>query len=136
MRGNLPSLALLDVFQVIASGVACTPRQVAQYTNCTLLAATKSDMQNPISACIKFLEANELIRLQEEEDCVGHKYVPTPLGLACLAASLPPDEGLLLFNELQRARQCFVLDTDLHIIHEVLYSLQICENLLLSNQSI
>lgn len=122
------------MFQVIASGVACTPQQVSEYTNCTLLAATKSDLQNPISACIQFLETSELIRLQEE--CVGHKYVPTPLGLACLAASLPPDEGLLLFNELQRARQCFVLDTELHIIYEVLYSLQICENLFSSNQSI
>jgi DNA polymerase theta len=120
------------VFQVIASGVACTPQQVAQYTNCTLLAATDSNLKNPVSACVQFLEANELIRLQEEEGCVGHKYVPTPLGLACLAASLPPDEGLLLFTELQKARQCFVLDTELHVIYEVLYSLQICENLLTS----
>jgi DNA polymerase theta len=107
------------VFQVIASGVACTPQQVAQYTNCTLLATSKSNLQNPISACVQFLETSELIRLQEEQNGVGHTYVPSPLGLACLAASLPPDEGLCLFAELQRARQCFVLDTDLHIIYEV-----------------
>jgi DNA polymerase theta len=112
------------MFQVIASGVASSPEQVTWYTNCTLLAATNSNLQHPISACVRFLEANELIRLQEAEDVEGHKYVPTPLGLACLAASLPPDEGLLLFDELQRARQCFVLDTDLHIIYEVLYALQ------------
>lgn len=99
--------------------MACTPQQVAQYTDCTLLATTKPDLQNPISACVQFLEANELIRLHGEETGVGHTYVPTPLGLACLAASLPPDEGLLLFTELQRARQCFVFDTDLHIIYEV-----------------
>jgi DNA polymerase theta len=104
---------------VIASGVACTPQQVAQYTNCTLLAMTKPNLQNPISTCVQFLEASELIRLQEEENGVGLMYVPTPLGLACLAASLPPDEGLLLFAELQRARQCFVFDTDLHVIYEV-----------------
>lgn len=109
--------------------MACTPQQVAQYTNCTLLATTKSNLQNPVSACVQFLEASELIRLQEEEDGRGHKYVPTPLGLACLAASLPPDEGLLLFDELQRARQCFVLDTELHIIYEVLSSLRTCEYL-------
>jgi DNA polymerase theta len=115
---------LLNVFQVIASGVACSPQQVTCYTNCTLLAATHFNLQNPISACVQFLEANELIRLQEAEDDGELKYVPTPLGLACLAASLPPDEGLLLFDELQRARQCFVLDTELHIIYEVLYSLQ------------
>ncbi|PSN38804.1 hypothetical protein C0J52_07902 [Blattella germanica] len=104
---------------VIASGVASTPEQVEQYTNCTLLATTDSDLQNPVTACVKFLEESELIRLQKEEVGEGLKYSPTPLGLACLAASLPPDDGLRLFEELQRARHCFVLDTDLHIIYEV-----------------
>lgn len=66
-------------------------------------------------SCIEFLEENEFIRLQEN----GTLYSPTPLGKACLASSLPPDEGLALFRELQRARRCFVLDTDLHIIYQV-----------------
>jgi len=48
------------------------------------------------------------------------KYVATPLGHACLAASISPDEGLTLFKELQRARQCFVLETELHIIYQVI----------------
>ena len=83
-----------------------------------MLATTKSELQNPISACVQFLEDNELIRLQKGED-EEKRYIPTSLGLACLAASLPPDEGLQLFSELQKARHCFVLDTDLHIIYEV-----------------
>ena len=33
------------------------------------------------------------------------RYVATRLGLACLASSLAPDEGLAVFAELQRARQ-------------------------------
>lgn len=72
-------------------------------------------LQDPIQSCIQFLEENEFIRLQEN----GNVYVATPLGQACLASSLPPDEGLSLFRELQRARRCFVLDSDLHIIYQV-----------------
>jgi len=45
--------------------------------------------------------------------------VATPLGKACLAASVPPREGLFLFEELQKARRCFVLDTELHVIYLV-----------------
>ena len=41
------------------------------------------------------------------------------LGLACLASSLSPDEGLTVFKELQKARQCFVLENELHIIYQV-----------------
>ena len=106
------------LIQVIASGVASTPQQVAQYTSYTLLATTRSELQNPISSCVQFLEDNELIRLQKDEN-EEERYVPSSLGLACLAASLPPDEGLKLFAELQKARHCFVLDTDLHVIYEV-----------------
>ena len=43
----------------------------------------------------------------------------TQLGLACLASSLSPDEGLTVFKELQKARQCFVLENELHIIYQV-----------------
>lgn len=45
--------------------------------------------------------------------------VATCLGKACLSASIPPREGLFLFEELQRARKCFVLDTELHVIYLV-----------------
>ena len=47
------------------------------------------------------------------------RWVATPLGKACLAASVPPREGLFLFEELQKARRCFVLDTELHVIYLV-----------------
>ncbi|XP_069676367.1 DNA polymerase theta-like [Periplaneta americana] len=118
-HGELAASLKRAILEVIASGVASTPEEVTQYTNCTLLSTNKSSLQNPVSSCVKFLEDNELIRLQKEDNGEGHKYIPTPLGLACLAASLPPDDGLLLFDELQRARQCFVLDTELHVIYEV-----------------
>ena len=47
------------------------------------------------------------------------KYHPTQLGSAVLASSMSPDEGLAVFAELQKARQCFVLANELHIIYLV-----------------
>lgn len=32
---------------------------------------------------------------------------------------MSPDEGLTVFKELQKARQCFVLENELHIIYQV-----------------
>ena len=48
------------------------------------------------------------------------KYIPTQLGLGCLASSLSPDEALTVFTELQKARKCFVLENELHIIYQVM----------------
>ena len=49
---------------------------------------------------------------------VAH-YTPTQLGTAVLSSALSPDEGLIVFAELQKARKCFVLETELHIIYQV-----------------
>lgn len=56
--------------------------------------------------------------MQTGEDGVL-RYSATPLGQACLSASIHPDEGLRLFQELQRARQCFVLENELHLVYQV-----------------
>ena len=50
------------------------------------------------------------------------RYVPTQLGLGCLASSLSPDEALTVFTELQKARKCFVLENELHIIYQVVFN--------------
>ena len=47
------------------------------------------------------------------------KYLPTQLGSATLASALSPDEALAVFRELQKARRCFVLENELHIIYQV-----------------
>lgn len=56
-------------------------------------------------------------RLQNTAE--GHRWVATAFGKACLAASIPPREGLFLLEELQKARRCFVLDTELHVVYLV-----------------
>lgn len=35
------------------------------------------------------------------------------------ASSMPPSEGFLLFSELQKARQCFVMESELHAVYLV-----------------
>jgi len=47
------------------------------------------------------------------------RFVPTQLGLAVLSSSISPDEGLVVFSELRKARQCFVLENELHVIYQV-----------------
>ena len=61
-------------------------------------------------------------RLQDfstEAGTTETRYVPSQLGLACLSSSLSPDEGLHVFVELQKARKCFVLENELHVIYQV-----------------
>uniref|UniRef100_A0A182MCT4 DNA polymerase theta n=1 Tax=Anopheles culicifacies TaxID=139723 RepID=A0A182MCT4_9DIPT len=88
-----------------------------------------SEEMDPIVSCISFLLEYEFIRLLQQ-DCVDDGNASpnatkrtvlnaTRLGIACLAASLPPKDGFLLFSELQRARQCFVLESELHAIYLV-----------------
>ncbi|XP_022909191.2 DNA polymerase theta [Onthophagus taurus] len=101
------------ILEVIASGVANTFEDVNLFTSCTLL----NDL-NLIDEAIEFLKRNEFIRLQTVEEN-KLKYVATHLGKACLSSSLPPEEGLILFGELEKARRCFVLETELHLIYLV-----------------
>uniref|UniRef100_A0A182PQA8 DNA polymerase theta n=1 Tax=Anopheles epiroticus TaxID=199890 RepID=A0A182PQA8_9DIPT len=85
---------------------------------------------DPIVSCMAFLLEYEFIRILQQDVAVEEGtgstqpskrtvLSATRLGHACLAASLPPKDGFLLFSELQRARQCFVLESELHAIYLV-----------------
>ncbi|KAK3891651.1 hypothetical protein Pcinc_004462 [Petrolisthes cinctipes] len=137
------------ILEVIVSGLTASPEEVNHYCNCTLLAATLRDQdteinkdenadsenkmgdsenndcstQQPstldsVTACLTFLMENEFIRKQEVSSG-GTKYIGTQLGLAVVGSGLSPDEGLRVFSELHRARQCFVLENELHILYQV-----------------
>ncbi|XP_053675259.1 DNA polymerase theta [Anopheles nili] len=90
--------------------------------------ATDRGDSDPIAACISFLLEYEFIRVHQSDVKADDGTAPTGkltvltatrLGHACLAASLPPKDGFLLFSELQRARQCFVLESELHAVYLV-----------------
>lgn len=108
------------VLEMIASQVLSTKEQLDLYSKCTLLynQQDKTTTQNCLlKNTLDELKNFELVRIQMEGD--EDHYVATPLGKACLSSSMAPNDGLSLFCELQKARQCLVLETDLHLIYLV-----------------
>ncbi|XP_034194144.2 DNA polymerase theta isoform X1 [Osmia lignaria lignaria] len=106
------------LLEAIASEVVYTPSDLELYTKCTLISLdNEHDSKDPSNEAIQFLIDNEFLLLQNTEE--GHRWIATAFGKACLAASIPPREGLFLLEELQKARRCFVLDTELHVVYLV-----------------
>ncbi|XP_026462866.1 LOW QUALITY PROTEIN: DNA polymerase theta-like [Ctenocephalides felis] len=107
------------ILEVIASGRASSLQDLEIFTKSTLFSVlvSKNEMSEAIKSTVDFLIKYELVRQQDTNE--GDKLWATPLGQACLASSMPPEDGLMLFTELDKARQCFVLDTDLHMIYLV-----------------
>lgn len=117
LEGSGPMIRAL--LEAVASEVAYTVQDIDLYTKCTLVSVTSGDLiENSASEAIKFLVENELFMLQTNENG-EQRWIATQLGKACLAASMPPTDGLFIFEELQKARKCFVLDTELHVIYLV-----------------
>ncbi|XP_053604168.1 DNA polymerase theta [Plodia interpunctella] len=108
------------ILEMIASQVLCTKEELDYYSKCTLLFVQQhiTVSQNLLlDSTLDELINYELVRIQE--DGTEKRYVATPLGKACLSSSMAPNDGLSLFCELQKARQCLVLETDLHLIYLV-----------------
>ncbi|CAK9816398.1 DNA polymerase theta [Anthophora quadrimaculata] len=106
------------LLEAIASEVVYTPSDLELYTKCTLVSLNdEHNSKGPANEAIKFLIDNEFLLLQNTEE--GHRWVATAFGKACLAASISPRDGLFLLEELQKARRCFVLDTELHVVYLV-----------------
>lgn len=108
------------VLEMIASQVLSTKEQLYLYSKCTLLynQQDKSFTQNCLlENTLEELKNFELVRIQTEGE--EEHFIATPLGKACLSSSMAPNDGLSLFCELQKARQCLVLETDLHLIYLV-----------------
>uniref|UniRef100_A0A1I8PUM1 DNA-directed DNA polymerase n=1 Tax=Stomoxys calcitrans TaxID=35570 RepID=A0A1I8PUM1_STOCA len=119
------------LLEVISSGVATTKADIDNFVKCTLLSAQKQmsnnqnesnqeDMEDEyIGGALDFLVEYEFVRLQNSEETNEQYYVATRLGMACLASSMPPTDGLILFAELQKSRRCFVLESELHAVYLV-----------------
>ncbi|XP_026322491.1 DNA polymerase theta [Hyposmocoma kahamanoa] len=108
------------VLEIIASNIANTRDHLEFYSKCTLLFTQNKVTPSQsflLDNTLKELENYELVRIQKDED--ETRYIATALGKACLSSSMAPNDGLSLFCELQKARQCLVLETDLHLIYLV-----------------
>ncbi|KAL7596490.1 hypothetical protein Lser_V15G27853 [Lactuca serriola] len=105
------------ILEVVAGGIVQTANDIHRYVRCTLLNSTqpfedvvKSAKDSLMWLCHrKFLEWSEDTKL----------YSTTPLGHACFGSSLCPEESLIVLDDLSRAREGFVLASDLHLVYLV-----------------
>ncbi|CAK1598557.1 unnamed protein product [Parnassius mnemosyne] len=108
------------VLEIIASQVTCTLADLELFSKCSLLFKQEENSLSQLlllENTLDQLKDYELVRVQNDENQVY--YVATSLGKACLSSSMAPNDGLSLFCELQKARQCIVLENDLHLIYLV-----------------
>ena len=136
------------ILEVITSDTATKLAEIEAYTSCTLLFAElkeklsksprspmKSDMTKTLlQTTLDFLLKNDFINLRQNvvlpsnsaelskptgESVRGTQYFATQLGMATVASALSPDEALVVYLELRKARKNFVLENELHIIYLV-----------------
>lgn len=128
------------LLEIIASGVARTREEVELYTSCTLYYAEletekkspakghsnpdslKTALNSHLDATLTFLLQNDFISSRtkaEVNPSSTTELCPTQLGMATISSSLSPDEALVVFRELGKARRSFVLENELHIIYLV-----------------
>ena len=118
----LPSIkrALLET---IVSGTATQKNEIIQYVECFLSNRSQSKNSTPYDKYLKWLNTNKFIDIvnlkDEDNQTLIECYKPTQLGFAVVGSAMTPDEGLLIFSELQKALQCFVLENELHIIYQI-----------------
>mmetsp|Transcript_90824 Transcript_90824/g.293217 ORF Transcript_90824/g.293217 Transcript_90824/m.293217 type:complete len:2155 (+) Transcript_90824:115-6579(+) len=113
---------LLEVLSITKLG---SGHDLIHFCDCTLLSNQKPDGRQltgdpvkdhpEIAEAVQWLMTHDMVRLDDRTQ----SYSVTPLGRAVCASSLEPQQGYLLFQELQRARPCISLDTDLHICYLV-----------------
>ncbi|KAL6524100.1 hypothetical protein OROMI_031195 [Orobanche minor] len=105
------------ILEVVAGGIVQTASDIHRYVRCTLLNSIKpfEDVVKSAQDSLrwlchqKFLEWNEATKL----------YASTPLGRASFGSSLCPEESLIVLDDLIRAREGFVLASDLHVVYLV-----------------
>ncbi|KAH6757052.1 hypothetical protein C2S51_038889 [Perilla frutescens var. frutescens] len=105
------------ILEVVAGGIVQTASDIHRYVRCTLLNSTKpfEDVVKSAQDSLrwlchrKFLEWNDATKL----------YTTSPLGRASFGSSLCPEESLIVLDDLMRAREGFVLASDLHLVYLV-----------------
>lgn len=114
-----PSGLKKAILEVIANNTAKTRPKLNQYLQSTFWLSCSSPQEDEefhkaVTKTLRYLISNKFI-----EELKPGLYKSTRLGNAVLASGLHPDESLELVQDLIKARQCFCLLNDLHIIYQV-----------------
>ena len=113
------TIAAAGMRRVMLEGVACGlargPEDIKRYVQCTLLNAL-NDFQDVVAKdgakALAWLRGENFLRW----DADAHRWDPAPLGRAAAAAHLDPARAVGVIKDILRARQCLILESDLHLL--------------------
>ncbi|KAK7384898.1 hypothetical protein VNO78_30601 [Psophocarpus tetragonolobus] len=105
------------ILEVVAGGIVQTASDINRYVRCTLLNSTKPfvDVVKSAQESLRWLCKRKFLEWNEDTKL----YSTTPLGRASFGSSLCPEESLVVLADLSRAREGFVLASDLHLVYLV-----------------
>uniref|UniRef100_A0ACD5XMT5 Uncharacterized protein n=1 Tax=Avena sativa TaxID=4498 RepID=A0ACD5XMT5_AVESA len=105
------------IMEVVAGGIVQTASDIHRYVRCTLLNSTKpfDDVVKSAQDSLRWLCHKRFVEWNNETKI----YSATPLGRASFGSSLNPEESLAVLDDLSRAREGFVLASDLHLVYLV-----------------
>ncbi|MCD9558469.1 hypothetical protein HAX54_015855 [Datura stramonium] len=105
------------ILEVVAGGIVQTASDINRYVRCTLLNSTKpfDDVVKSAQDSLHWLCHKKFLEWSEDTKL----YTVTPLGRASFGSSLSPEESLVVLDDLIRAREGFVLASDLHVVYLV-----------------
>ncbi|KAL3500503.1 hypothetical protein ACH5RR_039596, partial [Cinchona calisaya] len=105
------------ILEVVAGGIVQTAADIHRYVRCTLLNSTKpfEDVVKSAQDSLRWLCHKRFLEWSEDTKL----YTTTPLGRASFGSSLSPEESLIVLDDLTRARDGFVLASDLHLVYLV-----------------
>ncbi|KAK7293723.1 hypothetical protein RJT34_16596 [Clitoria ternatea] len=105
------------ILEVVAGGIVQTASDIHRYVRCTLLNSTKPflDVVKSAQESLRWLCQKKFLGWNEDTKL----YSTTPLGRASFGSSLCPEESLIVLADLSRAREGFVLASDLHLVYLV-----------------
>ncbi|KNH07625.1 DNA polymerase theta-like protein [Perkinsela sp. CCAP 1560/4] len=105
------NIALLEAVDI---GIVRSVSDIQNYLLCSQLSHTEGykTAHYCAQAVLRKLEGNGILRWSRN----AKEFQSTLLGKACVAALIPPVQGLSIFNELNAARDGLVLRDDLHLL--------------------
>ncbi|PKU62051.1 helicase and polymerase-containing protein TEBICHI isoform X1 [Dendrobium catenatum] len=105
------------IMEVVSGGIVQSASDIHRYVRCTLLNSTRpfEDVVASAQDSLRWLCRKKFLEWNEETGL----YSSTPLGRASFGSSLSPEESLVVLNDLSRAREGFVLASDLHLVYLV-----------------
>lgn len=103
------------MLEAVACSLAQSPADIKRYIQCTLLNAL-NDFQDVVAKsateALTWLRSHKFLKW----DTASSQWQPNPLGRAASAAHLEPFKATGVIADVEKARQCLILASDLHLL--------------------